>query len=332
MHVYRSIALQRKIRFKIQSCGLHKKHQKEDNMRDPYTVLGVARTAKQEEIKSAFRKLAKKYHPDHNKDDKNAQEQFSEINQAYEIIGDKEKRGQFDRGEIDNEGKPNYQGFQGGGGNPYGDFGNAGFRGGRRTSGFSTSGFDSDDSFFSDLFGRGASPFGGGQRAQAKRKGNDVTASISISLEQAVGADKVEAIFPNAKNLKIKLPDFVEDGQVIRLKGQGEPMPGGSDGDALITIYFKKHPRFKLDGRELHLDLPVALKNAVLGAKEEVETLDGRVAIAIPAWSSSDRVLRLRGKGLPLKSGGRADLYVHIRIMLPPEKDEALINFLQTEH
>lgn len=296
-------------------------------MRDPYTVLGVARSAKPEEIKSAFRKLAKKYHPDHNKDDKNAQARFSEISQAYEILGDKEKRGQFDRGEIDSEGKPTYQGFQGtGGGSPFGDFG-----GGRRTSGFSTSGFDTDDSFFSEIFGRGASsPFGGGaHRAQQKRKGADITASISISLEQAVGADKVEAIFPNGKNLKIKLPEFVEDGQVIRLKGQGETMPGGTDGDALITIHFKKHPKFRLEGREIHFDLPVVLKNAVLGAKEEVETLDGRVAVSVPAWSSSDRVLRLKGKGLPLKIGGRADFYVHVRIMLPQEKDEALIEFLK---
>ena len=301
-------------------------------MRDPYTVLGVARSAKPEEIKSAFRKLAKKYHPDHNKDDHSAQERFSEINQAYEILGDKDKRGQFDRGEIDAEGKPAFQGFQGGGESPYGDFSSA-FGGGRRSSGFKTSGFDSDDSFFSNLFGGGGSPFGGrAQRPQAKRKGADITASISISLEQAAGADKVEAVFPNGKNLKIKLPEFVEDGQVIRLKGQGESLPSGTDGDALITIHFKKHPKFRLEGREIHLDLPVALKNAVLGAKEEVETLDGRVAVSIPAWSSSDRVLRLKGKGLPLKIGGRADLYVHVRIMLPQEKDEALIELLKNEN
>ena len=299
-------------------------------MRDPYTVLGVARTAKPQEIKSAFRKLAKQFHPDHNKGDAKAQEKFAEINQAYEIIGDKDKKEKFDRGEIDAEGKPVFQGFAGGGQgfaggqNPFGN-GNFEFR-----SGGSGGGFDASD-LFRDLFGGGAkggfSGFGGRGRAQAPQQGSDIHAALSVTLEQIVGAEKVEAVFPNGKRLKIKLPDYVEDGQTIRLKGQGETVARGQPGDAMVTIHIKQHPKFQVEGRALHLDLPVSLKNAVLGAKEEVETLDGRIALTIPAWSSSDKVLRLKGKGLPLKTGGRDDLFVHIRIMLPEGGDAALEQF-----
>lgn len=293
-------------------------------MRDPYTVLGVSRMARPEEIKSAFRKLAKKYHPDHNKDNPRAKEQFAEVNQAYEIIGDKDRRVQFDRGEIDAEGKPAFQGFQQGRGDPFGGF--SGQKDNGRTHFRSNGGFNVDDLFFQDMFGHDGAGFGFGaaSRGQRLRRGADVAASISISLEQAVGAEKVEAIFSNGKRLKIKLPAFVENGQTIRLKGQGESMPGATSGDALVTIHLKPHSRFRLDGRALHLDLPVSLKTAVFGAREEVETLDGRVAVTIPVWSSSDRVLRLKDKGLPLKDGGRAPLYVHVRVMLPKEPDPEL--------
>lgn len=301
-------------------------------MRDPYTVLGVSRGAKPEEIKSAFRKLAKKYHPDHNKDDPRAKEQFAEINQAYEIIGDKDRRARFDRGEIDAEGKPAFQGFQQDAGDPFRDFAAgrdfAGKGKGGRAQFRSAGGFHVDDLFFQDLFGREATGFDAGMRGRPRR-GADVAAAISISLEQAVGAEKIEVAFTNGKRLKVKLPLFIEDGQTIRLKGQGESVAGGSSGDALITIHFLPHPRFRLDGRALHLDLPVSLKTAVLGAKKEVETLDGRVAVAVPPWSSSDKVLRLKDKGLPLKKGERAPLYVHIRVMLPQEHDaelEALVS------
>lgn len=296
-------------------------------MRDPYSVLGVAKTAKPEEVKSAFRKLAKKHHPDQNQDDPKAQDRFSEINQAYEILGDKELRGQFDRGEIGSDGKPLFQGFgggqQGASGDPFGGFrqgggnGNFEFRSGG--AGFGQGGgFGGAEDILNDLFGGGAR----GRRGPVK--GNDLAASIDVSLEQAAGAEKVEAVFPNGKHLKIKLPAFVEDGQTIRLKGQGEAVLGGTAGDALVTIRFKPHSRFELKGRDIHLDLPVELGHAVLGGKEEVETLDGRIAVRIPEWSSSDRVLRLKGKGLPLKGGERADLFVHVRLMLPEDGDAEL--------
>ncbi|WP_375647201.1 DnaJ C-terminal domain-containing protein [Bartonella sp. CR84HXZ] len=298
-------------------------------MRDPYTILGVARTAKSQEIKSAFRRLAKKYHPDHNKDDTKAKEKFAEINQAYEIIGDKDKKAQFDRGEIDMEGKPLYQAY--GTGENFSNKQNP-FSGRAKGFDFSSSGgsgFDASD-IFRDLFGGGSS-FSNSTHYNRSQQGAHVRANLAITLEQMVGAEKVEAVFPNGKKLKIKLPDYIEDGQTIRLKGQGEEVPLGQAGDALITIQIQKHPRFRVEGRALHLDLPVSLKHAVLGAKEEVETLEGRVVLTIPAWSSSDRVLRLKGKGLRLKNGTRDDLYVHVRIMLPEGENAALEQFLQMQ-
>jgi len=301
-------------------------------MRNPYTVLGLNNQAKPEEIKSAFRKLAKQYHPDHNRDDPRAQERFAEINQAYEILGDKDKRRQFDRGEINAGGRSHA------GAHPFADFAanfaqGASARGGGHN--FRSQHFDADDLFFRDLFGRDASATGGfDQRnaASTPRRGGDITTTLAITLEQVGGAENVEVVFANGKRLKIKLPAFVEDGQTIRLKGQGEAGSNGVNGDALVTIQFKAHPRFRLEGRALHLDLPVSLKGAVLGTREEVETLDGRVVIAIPPWSSSDRILRLRGKGLPEKNGKRADLYVHVRIMLPEEPDHDLEHYLQTRY
>ncbi|PWL19144.1 molecular chaperone DnaJ [Falsochrobactrum shanghaiense] len=311
-------------------------------MRDPYSVLGVAKTAKPEEIKSAFRKLAKKHHPDQNKDDAKAQERFAELNQAYEIIGDKDRRAQFDRGEIDAEGKPLFQGFPGGGGAHGDPF--AGFRqGGGGSSHFEfrtgpggthQGGFGGAEDILNDLFGGAFGNARAGARtrgpAQGPAKGADLSASITISLSQAVGAEKVEAVFPNGKHLNIKLPKYVEDGQTIRLKGQGEHLVGGTPGDALVTIRFKPSARFRLEGRDVHVDLPVGLADAVLGGKQEVETLDGRIAVRVPAWSSSDRILRLKEKGLPLKAGGRGDLYVHIRIMLPEGGDAELEEFLRS--
>ncbi|OPB29202.1 J domain-containing protein [Bartonella sp. WD12.1] len=299
-------------------------------MRDPYTVLGVARTAKPQEIKSAFRRLAKQYHPDHNMGDAKAKERFSEINQAYEIIGDKDKKAQFDRGEIDAEGKPLHQAY--GAGENFRSRQNP-FTGGTRGFDFGSSGaasFDASD-IFRDLFGRGRD-FSSSTQYTQPQQGAHIRTSLSITLEQMVGANKVEVTFPTGKKLKIKLPDYVEDGQTIRLKGQGEEVAYGQAGDALVTIRIQKHPRLRVEGRALHLDLPVSLKHAVLGAKEEVDTLEGRVVLKIPPWSSSDRVLRLKGKGLRLKNGERDDLYVHVRIMLPEGGDAALEQFLQMQN
>ncbi|MEX6508293.1 DnaJ C-terminal domain-containing protein [Jiella sp. M17.18] len=309
-------------------------------MRDPYSVLGVSKTASDKEIKSAFRKLAKKYHPDANSKDPGASARFNEANQAYEILGDKDKRGQFDRGEIDAEGKPKFQGFSGG--SPFGAGAGArgpfGGRAGAQPGGFeyrsSTRAQDFDaESIFSDFFdqafgGRGAAS-GGAQKSAGRAgfggaregsvKGADITANLTIELEDVVSGEKVEVAFPSGKRLAISLPEGVEDGKQIRLKGQGQPspQPGGKAGDALITIHFAKHPRFRVEDRNLVLNLPVPLKSAVIGGKVEVETLDGRIALSVPAWTNSGKTFRLRGKGLTRKEGGRGDLLVSTQIMLP---------------
>ncbi|MBO0902630.1 DnaJ C-terminal domain-containing protein [Jiella sonneratiae] len=299
-------------------------------MRDPYSVLGVSKSASDKEIKSAFRKLAKKYHPDANSNDPAAASRFNEANTAYEILGDKDKRGQYDRGEIDAEGKPKFQGFAGG--DPFG--GGGPFAGGRpRPGGYeyrsSTKAEDFDaDSIFSSLF-EGAFGGGGAKRSSASggfsgarkaaSKGADITANLSIDLEDVVSNEKVEAAFASGKKLAIRLPMGVEDGQTIRLRGQGQPSPtsGGEAGDALITIRIAPHRRFRVDGRDLRCDVEVPLRTAVLGGRLEVDTLDGRVALNVPAWTSSGKVFRFKGKGLTTKEGGRGDLYVKAEIVLP---------------
>ena len=315
-------------------------------MRDPYDVLGVAKNASAKDIKSAFRKLAKKYHPDQNPDDPKAKDSFAEVNQAYEIVGDDEKRGQFDRGEIDASGKPRFAGFEGagGGGDPFAAFrrgqaGHGGPGGGHfefRSSGMG-GGFDAGD-IFSELFGQAArrGPAGGmgggagGRGHSAAAAGADINVVLDVTVEDVARAEKVAALFPDGRKVGIKLPAFVEDGQTIRLKGQGQPSPfGGQPGDALVKVRIRPHPLYRVEGRDLHVDVPVPLADAVLGAKVAVETPSGRVAIAIPAWSSSDRKLRIKGKGLPLKAGGHGDLYAHVRIMLPEGGDPSLEDLMR---
>lgn len=297
-------------------------------MRDPYDVLGVAKNATPKEIKSAFRKLAKKHHPDQNPDDAKAKDRFAEVNQAYEIVGDDEKRGQFDRGEIDAGGKPRFANFGGAGGeDPFAAFRQqAGGAGGTRFE-FRSSGagggspFGDAGDIFSEIFGqsfrRGPGAAGSPPGSERAAQGADVNVVLDVSLEEAATAAKVNALFPDGRKLGIKLPSYVEDGQTIRLKGQGAASPLGKPGDALVKIRFRSHPSWRLDGRDLHVDVPVPLADAVLGAKVAVETPHGKLAVGIPAWSSSDRKLRLKGKGLPLKSGGHGDLFAHVRVMLP---------------
>jgi DnaJ-class molecular chaperone len=146
---------------------------------------------------------------------------------------------------------------------------------------------------------------------------------MEVGIEDIASSAKVTAAFPDGRKISVKLPHYVEDGQTIRLKGQGEAGPAGP-GDALVTLHIRKHPRYRVDGRDLHLDQPVALRDAVLGAKVAVETPTGKVALTVPAWSNSDKVLRLKGRGLPVKTGGHADLYVHVRVMLPEGGDPEL--------
>ncbi|MCO5063242.1 MAG: DnaJ domain-containing protein [Rhizobiaceae bacterium] len=302
-------------------------------MRDPYEVLGVPKAASAKDIKSAYRKLAKQYHPDQNPNDPKAKDQFAAANQAYEILGDEKQRAAFDRGEIGPDGKPLYQGFESaGGGDPFAAFRQ---RGGdphfefRSTGGnpFGDAGpqfgggGDADD-IFSQIFGDAFA--GGSGRANARQRkpprGEDLSATLEISVEEMATSARVSAIFPDGRKLAVKLPAFVEDGQTIRLKGQGLQGPGGS-GDALVKIRLRTHPRYRIEGRDLHVDLPVPLRDAVLGATVPVETPTGRLGVKVPAWSSSDKIMRLKGKGLPLKGGGHGDLYAHVRVMLPSGGD-----------
>jgi DnaJ-class molecular chaperone len=306
-------------------------------MRDPYSVLGVSKTATPEEIKKAFRRLAKKHHPDQNATDPKAKEKFAEASAAYEILGDAEKRGKFDRGEIDAEGKPRFHGFEGfgGAGRPgadqggwrhyefdmgQGGMGQGGGFGRGPGGGAGAGGFDPSD-IFADLFGGGAG--GRARRARsAPQKGEDIAATVSVPLQRAVKGGEVRVTLPTGRALDVNIPAGVESGKQIRLRGQGQASPlGGAPGDVILTMTIAPHPLFKLDGRDLRMDLPVTLYEAALGGAVEVPTLDGAVEMNVPA-NCAGKTLRLRGKGLP-KTGDRpaGDLFVTLRVALPPQSD-----------
>ena len=307
-------------------------------MRDPYEVLGVQKSARPDEIKKAFRRLAKKLHPDANKKDPKAAVKFAEINAAYEVLGDEKKRKAFDAGEIDAEGKPRFHGFEGAGHHP-GFGGDSRFETftwgpeGMRRSGGRAGGFGRFEDILSEMMG-GFARGGAGARpgfdarfeagdVGAAPHGRDVSAALTISLaEAATGATK-RVRLPTGKEAEVKIPAGLTDGQQIRLKGQGLALAGGPPGDVLITVGIAPHPTFKPDGANLRLELPITLYEAVLGAKVRVPTLDGAVELAIPAGTSAGRTFRLKGKGLPGK-GGNGDLFVTTRIVLPEGRDPQL--------
>jgi DnaJ-class molecular chaperone len=308
-------------------------------MRDPYEVLGVQRGASAAAIKSAYRKLAKKHHPDNNNNDPKAAARFAEINSANEIVGDEDKRKQFDRGEIDAEGKPRFQGFPGGGfpgGDPRGRAGPGGFetytfRSGGGPGGMGGGGFED---ILNSMFGGAAR----GARAGASTPFEfdtggvgldlDLSVAMTVSLEEAVKGAEKRVRLPTGKELNVKIPAGVTSGQQIRLKGQGETAPGHRPGDLLITVSIAPHPFFKVDGSDLRVDLPITLYEAVLGGKVRVPTLGSAVELSIPKNTSSGRTFRLKGKGLP-KAGGAGDLYVTTRIILPDGNDAELEALMQ---
>jgi DnaJ-class molecular chaperone len=305
-------------------------------MRDPYEVLGVPRGAAAGQIKSAFRKLAKKHHPDANKDDPKASEKFAEANAAYEILGDEAKRKQFDAGEIDAEGKPRFQGFEGmhpgsggfragAGGGPDMQFETFTFgpQGAQRAGG---GGFGGIDDILKEMMGGRARRGGGGRTFEpeefAPPPGRDAAASTTITLSDLAHGGSRRVYLPTGKEVDVKIPAGLSDGQQIRLKGQGFS-DGGPAGDAIVTVHIAKHPYFEREGSNIRLDLPIALYEAVLGGKVRVPTLDGAVELNIPANTSSGRTFRLKGKGLPDKSG-KGDLLATIRIVLPDTADSDL--------
>lgn len=299
-------------------------------MRNPYEVLGVKRDASAAEIKSAYRKLAKKHHPDQNKDEPKAKERFAEVNTAYEVVGDKAKRGQFDRGEIDSDGKPRFQGFEGMRQQPGGGFG-----GGGRSYRWSSSGGPGDSQFntddiLSEILGGGR---GGRARSRTRQasRGEDLSVTAAITLEQLSHGEKARVDLPTGKTYEVAVPPGTKSGHIIRLKGMGRPgSMGGNAGDVLITIEFVPHPVFKVDGDTLRADLPVTLDEAVLGAKVQVPTLEGPVTISVPAKSDGGRPMRLKGKGLPKAHGKRGDLLVTLRIVLPERGDAELEALMKT--
>lgn len=293
-------------------------------MRDPYSVLGVTRSASETEIKAAFRKLAKQYHPDRNSGDARAKEKFAEINNAYEIIGDKAKRGKFDRGEIDAEGKPkapDFEGFSAGG--PFGAGGPEGFSfgfgmgGDPRRRGHPGGG--GPDDILSDLLrGFGA----GGRGARSAPPGRDITGEVSVALEDLVSGTTKRVTLPGNRQLEVKIPAWIDEGKTIRLTGQGEPGPmGGARGDVLLTVKYLAHPRFSIDGSDLKVRVGVPLADAVLGGTIRVPTLGGEVEMTVPAWTSGGRNFRLRGQGLKAATG-RGDLIVGVDLLLPERDDE----------
>jgi len=313
--------------------------------------LGVQRSAKPAAIKSAYRRLAKKLHPDANPNDPKAAGQFAELNTAYEIVGDEAKRRAFDAGEIDAEGKPVAPAFEGFGARPGGGFGGGdswfesftwgpgGFqRSGGGGAGAGTAGFED---VLKDLFGR-AGAGAGGARQGGRRTGfqfepedfgpppggRDVSVAATISLTEAAKGTSRRVGLPTGKEVEVKIPAGLADGQQIRLKGQGLPGAGGN-GDVLITVNIADDPRFKREGADLRLELPVTLYEAVLGGQVRVPTLDGAVSLTIPPGTSSGRVFRLRGKGLPQKSGA-GDLFATARIVLPEGQDPALEELMRT--
>lgn len=283
---------------------------------DPYATLGVTRNASDEDIRRAFRKLAKELHPDISKGN---EERFKKVSSAYEILGDAEKRRAYDRGEIDGRGDPRHPGFR-----QYARGARAGAGAGAGPGGFDEFGFGD---IFSDIFG--SMGRGGGQRTNFTAKGQDVRYTLEVDfLESALGATK-RVTLPGGGMLDLNVPAGVTDGQSLRLKGKGQRGVGGADpGDALIEVRVRPHPQFKREDDDILLELPITIDEAVLGAKVEVPTISGRVQLTLPKGTSSGRVFRMKGKGV--KSAGRSeagDQLVTVRIVLPEKIDDTLAYF-----
>ncbi|MFM8748793.1 DnaJ C-terminal domain-containing protein [Rhabdaerophilum sp.] len=292
-------------------------------MPDPYQTLGVKRDASADEIKRAYRKLAKTYHPDHNRGDAKAATRFAEVNNAYEILGDETKRRQFDRGEIDADGKPRaFSDLGGGGGFPGGGAGGFKFDFGGGPGG-------NPRDIFSDLFrqfeGGPRDPFAGQAKGSGRRgppPGEDITVETSVPLERVASGGAHRVTMPDGRTLEINVPKGVANGATMRLRGQGHPSPfGAANGDALVTIRFAKHPTFGMEGNDLRVSVPVPIRDAVLGGSVRVPTLTGEVEVTVPAWTSGGKTLRLRGKGLP-RGEQTGDLLVTLEIDLGPHDPE----------
>jgi DnaJ-class molecular chaperone len=289
---------------------------------DPYAVLGLARNATEDDIRRSFRKLAKELHPDLNPGDKAAAERFKKVTAAYELLSDPERRKRYDRGEIDASGEPRRAYQPHGAGAPFS------WRTGR--AGASPGSDDHDFPFtdiFSDLFGGRA---GRGRTGGAGLRGSDVRYTLEIDFVEAVAGAKKRVTLPEGGMLDLVVPEGVSDGQVLRLKGKGNPgFRGGEPGDALVEVKVRPHPQFARSGDDITIEVPISLDEAVLGAKIEVPTVTGRVQLTIPKGTSSGRVFRLRGKGVRNSTTGlTGDQLVTVKIVLPDQIDDSLAYFM----
>ncbi|WP_374389569.1 DnaJ C-terminal domain-containing protein [Brevundimonas sp.] len=295
---------------------------------DPYKELGVSRGASADEIKKAFRKLAKELHPDKNPGDKITEDKFKRVTAAFDILGDAEKKAKYDAGQIDADGNEQFRGGFGGGrpgGNPFGQggpgggFSHTGGPGGRANF----EGIDLDD-----LFGM----FGGTGRQRGARdftaRGQDVKATLEISLEDAIAGATRRIQFSDGRTLDVTIPKGAADGQVIRLRGQGAPGRGAENGDALIELKIEPHPIYRREGADLTMDLPVSVPDAVLGGKVRVPTPEGVVQMTVPKGSNSGQVLRLKGRGA-FAGGKRGDLLAKLVVTLPDAHDDTLVKFAE---
>ncbi len=296
---------------------------------DLYQRLGLKRGASEAEIKKAYRSLAKQLHPDRNKDNPKAAERFAQVTAAYDLLSDKNKRAQYDRGEIDEEGNPKmpfgggFGGYSQGAGGPQ--------PGAQGFENFNFGGADGADlsDLFEGLFGaagagrqRGGGPFGGfRQKARAPEKGADIVYRLRIPFEDAVALKPQRITLGDGKTIDLKLPQGLEDGTRIRLAAKGQEGPGGR-GDAIVTIEIAPHRFFTRDGTNIRLTLPVTLKEAVLGAKVKVPTPEGAVMLTIPKGTTSGKVLRLKGRGFAAKDGKRGDQLVTLDIDIPSDDAE----------
>lgn len=285
-------------------------------MKDPYETLGVERTAKPDAIQKAYRQLAKKFHPDLNPGNKQAEERFKEVSAAYDLLSDADKRARFDRGEIDASGaeRPPEHFYR-----HYAESG----PGQRYDSRAGYADFGDLGDIFSDLFGRG----GAGGRGRMRMQGADVRYQLTVDFLDAVNGAKKRLTMPDGKTLDVAIPAGLADGQTLRLKGQGEPAPqgGGTAGDAYVEIRVAPHKLFERKGQDIHVEVPVTLSEAVLGGKVTVPTVTGPVTMTVPKGANTGTTLRLREKGaLSAKTGKRGDQYVRLKVVLPDRPDAEL--------
>ena len=293
---------------------------------DPYQELGVSRSASADEIRKAFRKLAKQNHPDTNPNNKAAEEKFKRVSAAFDIVGDKDKRVKFDAGEIDADGRETMRGGPfGGGGGPFGG-GGGGYGRGRQAGGESFEGADFSD-ILSEMLNRGGaggrSGFGG-----FSQRGSDVRARLEVDLEESILGGKKRIAFSDGRTIDVVIPKNSQDGQTLRLKGQGSPGRAGA-GDAFIELAVRPHPIFRKEGEALVMDLPVTVYDAVLGGRVEAPTPEGPVTLTVPKGSNSGARLRLKGRGLPDSTGQRGDLFARLMVSLPEEPDSELGAFAE---